>query len=198
MTIMNEGNFVEKDPAPGDEDKEQKSESYEHSLEVAREIWKGYKEQIRVATITNPDPEVSRFKENEAIRHFLRKVPEDIQQRFTAHGITKREPVEQLAALLNVCINKAMKGMYGPLRSEPYSAYTHGLALIVSKPGKSLGIKDANQKQIWNEVIKGIQIDIGAVVLNSSFYPLYDELKKRFPEVNIIKANQLPGYLVKE
>ena len=48
---------------------------------------------------------------------------------------------------------------------------------------------------IFNEI--GWEADIGAIVVNTKYYPLVEEFKEMFPDVNIIKANELSEYFQK-
>ena len=93
-----------------------------------------------------------------------------------------------------------MQGDWGRLaNSGNIDAYSNGPALIVSHYDKSLGVYPESHKPgsavrpAQNEM--GSVVDIGAVVLNSSWYPLTEELKEMFPDLKIIRADELKDYL---
>ncbi len=100
--------------------------------------------------------------------------------------------------------NKSIKGEVDTLGVSSYEdagigksikrfAFTKGDFLVVSKFDKSLPMRDEKEGGLKNNEI-GWEADIGAFVVDVHYYPLVDELKSTFPGVNIIKANELPGY----
>ncbi len=172
--------------------------SYEKSKKIAEDLLVRFKNEILANMQKDIDgwgPAYADFQNS--IQHFLKKVPENILGHYGAHGVTKGDELDNLAGALNILANHSMKGWYGPLgRGEGgYNAYRTGDFLVVSKFDKSLGVKEersGEKKAVLNAI--GLKVDIGVLVVNVHFYPLIEELKKMFPDVKIIKANEIPGY----
>lgn len=142
------------------------------------------------------------------IEHFIKQVPEEQLKKFWGHGITRGRDIDQLAAAINILENKAMRGDSAQLKSVWQSAWTDGPFLVISVadkplvPGETFEERGKNvikigEHRYTGEDIKAIKIDIGALVVNAKFYPLVEDLRKRFPDVNIIYARDLPAYLSK-
>ncbi|HEY4474663.1 MAG TPA: hypothetical protein VJC06_01955 [Candidatus Paceibacterota bacterium] len=142
------------------------------------------------------------------IEHFIKQVPEEQLQRFWGHGITRGRNVDQLSSALNLLENKVMIGDSAQLKSVFQSAWTDGPFLVISEKDKSLVIGGTFEEcgknlvkigihRYTGEDIRAIKINIGAFVVDAKFYPLVKDLRKRFPNVNIIYARDLPTYLSK-
>lgn len=182
----------------GGEIPERKLVTYEESRKLAEELLARFKNEILGNMQKDVDgwgPVYADFQNS--IKHFLKEVPEDILKHYGAHGITKGSEVDRLAGALNILANRSMKGWYGPLGGEAggYNAYRNGDFLVVSKFDKSLAIKEekgGEEKPVFDAM--GWKADIGAFVVDVRFYPLIEEFKKMFPDVNIIRANEIPGY----
>ncbi|TSA46205.1 hypothetical protein D4R51_00485 [bacterium] len=187
------------------EQHEKKLVSYEESLKLAKDLLTRYQEKIR----ENMDKDVDGWGEfytsfQKSIGHFLEQIPEDILRHYDAHGITRNDTIDQLAACLSILSNKSIRGEVGILGVSGYEsqgignpikrfAFTKGDFLVVSKFDKPLPIQDEKEGSLKNNET-GWEADIGAFVVDVHYYPLVDELKDRFPDVNIIKANELPLY----
>ncbi len=165
--------------------------SFEQSLELARQLYA----EFEPAIIANLDREMDGVKEYRdypnLIKHFLKQVPEEEQERYAGHGITKTSGVienptlGQLAAFLNILATGEIKGSWAPLKNSGYiDAYKSGPFLILS-------YKDEN-------FVRGQRQSIGAAVINAEFYPMVEKLRELFPDMNIIKANELPNYMGKK
>lgn len=175
--------------------------SFEESLYLAKELLVKYQKQIEKNLYEDVDGWGEDYEScyQNSIGHFLEEVPEELLERFDGHGMTKNSEINRLAGALNVLANKAIKGECGHLKSRHIPAYTHGDFLIVSKIDKGLPIthiKDSRKQPIFNKI--GWTADIGAFVVNTHYYPIVEELKKKFPDVNIIRANELKEYLLQE
>lgn len=178
---------------------ERKIVSFEQSLELATKLYAEFEPAIRA----NLQKEMDGVKEYadypNLIRYFLKKVPDEVAEQFVGHGITKTSGVidkptlGQLAAVLNIMANQVVKGDWGAVRNSGYiNAYDSGPFLILSKKGKNLGLKrisDSDGRYI------GPNVDIGAVAVNAKFYPMVEKLRELFPDMNIIKASELPDYM---
>jgi len=166
--------------------------SYERCLEEARELYNRYGKKMAEITYEEVDG-VSPFKKS-LIRHFLSAVPPELQEQYFGHGITRGGNVDMLAALLEILYNHSIRGDYARLAGSGFiDAYKFGSALIVSRRGEDLGRREGGRLKINSD--RTFDTDIGAVVLNRVFYPLIDELKKMFPNENIIKASEIAEYM---
>lgn len=178
--------------------KEKELVPYEKSLELAKKLFEKYESQIRDNMYEDIDGWGNVYTENQrSIRHFLEKIPDDVLKHYQGHGITRNSKVEQLAGALSVMANKSIKGWYGPLGGETggYGAYKTAELLAISKFDKGLPVTqevNSRQEQVFNEI--GWKADIGAFVVDTRYYPMIEELKAMFPDVNIIKANELTEY----
>ncbi|MBU6390464.1 hypothetical protein KGQ31_02860 [Patescibacteria group bacterium] len=173
----------------------------EETAKTARTLLEKYAEDIRLAEAEPQDPE-ARFGSENAIRNYLRKVPTEILSKYSVHGITKGDTLDQLNALLNVCENSVISGDTGKLTGAAYGAYTHGSALVCSEPDKELFLpRDAERKTGTFRNLRGAEkeyseVKIGLIILGVKWYPIHKELKKLFPEINFIQANQIPEYFI--
>ena len=162
--------------------------SFEQSLGLAKKLYAEFEPAIRA----NLDKEMDGAKEARdypnLIRHFLKEIPDEKQERYAGHGITKTSGVienptlGQLAAFLNILATGEIKGSWALLKNSGYSnAYTSGPFLILSH-------RDGN-------FVRGQRQSIGAAIVNAEFYPMVEKLKELFPDMNIIKASELPDYM---
>lgn len=176
--------------------------TFEESMEIAKKLSEKYKTQIEENLYKDIDNWGEPYTDyQKSIEHFLKEVPEDTLKHFQGHGITKKSTLDQLAGALNILANKSIKGWCGPLEgsTQGYNAYRRGFFLIISNFDKPLAsFKKDNNENIpeTNEI--GWLADIGAFVIDTKYYPIVEELKKMFPEVNIIKANELTQYFKKQ
>jgi hypothetical protein len=132
----------------------------------------------------------------------LSKLPNEVRARFYGHGVTRggknKSSADKLAAFINILDNSTIKGDQGPLESGQLGAYTNVDFLIVSHLDRHLNKEDQDRgsAQIRNEI--GWVADIGAYVIGSRYYPIIDDLKVLYPDKNIIKADEIPGYVNSE
>jgi hypothetical protein len=171
---------------------------FQESLKLANELLARYDKEIRANMGKNIDgwSELIFTDFQKSIKHFTQETPEEILTHFQGHGITKFSHPEQLAAALNIMANKAIKGYCGQLGGPSnLNAYTRGDFLVLSKYDKTLPVQDEKGEGKFNEI--GWMADIGAFVIDVKYYLIVEELKKMFPDINIIKANELPQYLKK-
>ena len=176
---------------------------FKQSLELATKLYAEFEPAIRA----NLQKEVGGVRDGfkdypNLIEHFLKLVPDDIAEKFVGHGITKTSGVienptiGQLAAVLNIMANQIVKGDWGAVRNSGYiDAYDSGPFLILSKKGKGLGLKRIPDSE---GRYAGPNVDIGAVAVNAQFYPMIEKLRELFPNMNIIRANELPDYMKEE
>lgn len=172
---------------------------FKESLELAEELLAKYKTAMNNISYKEIEGYEPQNNYDKSIKHYLSNVPDNIRERFQAHGILQRQGyLETFAGALNILANESIKGYCGSLskKDSQFGSRTHGDFLVISRIDKQLSIKDDSQKAISNEI--GWRADIGAFVIDTRFYPLIDELKILFPDVNIIKASELPAYLNKQ
>lgn len=181
----------------------QEVKSYEQSQTIARSLLEKYKDQIHLANAAPEDPE-ARFGSEQAIGNFLRKVPEEVRDKYSGHGITKGDDLDQLTTLLNVCQNSVVSGDEGRLSGGAYSAYLHGSSVVCSRKDEKLFVKNIKPgtaiKSGTFEVnefgkTRGFsEVSIGCIILAPKWYPLQAELQSMFPSITFVKANQIPEY----
>jgi len=169
---------------------ESKVVPFEQSLKLATKLYAEFEPAIR-ANLQKEMDGVKEFSDYpNLIRHFLRQVPDGEQERYAGHGITKTSGVidnptlGQLAAFLNILATGEIKGSRALLKNSGYiDALTGGPFIILSHRDK--------------DFIEGQRQSIGAAVVNAEFYPLVEKLKELFPDINIIRANEMPDYMKK-
>jgi len=175
---------------------EKTSVPYEYSFEVATKLLKQYNRELALADNDNFG--------NRNTPEIIYELPEEITERFYGHGITKAGPncthADTLAAFINILDNNAVKGYYGPLSGGQFGAYANSDFLLISHCDTELGILETGiengNKLVQNEI--GWEGNIGAYVVSNKYYPIIEELRKLYPDKNIIKADEVPQYLAQE
>lgn len=142
------------------------------------------------------------------IEDHLQQFTPEVLSHYWGHGITRGNEIDHLAAAVSILANKAIKGSTAPLYHSGYvDAYTDGSFLVISHKGDHLVERDQDKKPSFTslgenrstgEEVRAVKINPGAFVVNANFYPLVDELRRMFPEVNVLYANQLPEYIKRE
>lgn len=145
------------------------------------------------------------FRYNEAIYRFLEEVPDEITTRFWAHGVTREAGIGNLAAVMSIIETGQIAGYSAIIGGDHGGAWTDGDALIVSKIDQSLFKEDSKGELIRHEIVGNdgqitvmCEADIGAVILNDRLYPLADELKTMYPDVKIIRADEMKSFFEEE
>jgi hypothetical protein len=170
--------------------------SYKESCLLARDLLLKYKQEIMNNYFMKDVDNIGGLQEEgeyrDAITYFMSKVDNSERKLYSGHGVIPREDeLYQLGAGLNILANKRIIGSIGHLDKEEgfNSAWTRNADFfILSQKGKPLrGEIQTISKNGWNA-------NIGAFVVNTHFYALVDEFKNMFPDVNIIKANELENY----
>ncbi len=162
---------------------------YEQSLALATELYKKYHDELMEASFENFG--------NSNIDKFLDLIPKEIQKEFIGHGITRGAGLGNLASFINILDNSTIKGSSAPLAGG-YGSYTQGRIFILSHFKKPLFLRklETEREYIMNEI--GLVSDIGAYVISCAYYPILDELKKLYPDKNIIRADEIPKYIENE
>lgn len=166
--------------------------SWEESLHLAKELWAKYKDQIYAnyeKDVDNLDDPLIPDYQKSTLLH-LEKIPEEVQKHYWGHGVTRGDDFEIVASALNIMANKSIKGDTAPLVNKGWhDAWMNADFSVISKKDKELLIDGSEDFKH-----KTTKADIGAIIVDVKYYPMVEELKKLFPDVNIIKANQIPEY----
>lgn len=171
----------------------------EESKQLAKKLYDNYKEKI----YANYEKDIDNFGDiripwyQQSTSSYLDKVPDEIKKHYQGHWIRPQrnaiddEDVIELSVVLNIMANKCIKGSSASFSSDktPITPWIMPF-LIVSKKDKEL-LFDDRDFELQHHAMKA---DIGAIIVDVKYYPLVDELKKMFPDINIIKANQLQNY----
>lgn len=159
--------------------------AYQESLGCAVKLFEEHKGELDTAF-------AACFGQTDMSR-YLRLIPENIASRFSGHGITRGDRVTNLAMFLNIVANDSLKGDYGKLSGGGYTAWTNSDFFIISHYNKDLGIRDEAGNLHKNEV--GFTADIGAYIVCNKYYPIIEELRRMFPNKNIIKAEEIADFV---
>ncbi len=135
----------------------------------------------------------------------LRSIPPEILSRYWSHGITRRDDLDQLTAGISILHNSFIKGDTARLANSGHiDAYPDGSFLLVSKKDKSLIPGETFEDRKAQRVILGersdgspdaaIKVEIGALIVNTKFYPLVEDLRLKFPGIEILYARQVAEY----
>jgi hypothetical protein len=171
---------------------EVKIETIDISTKRAEVLYGRYKDQILNMWFGEGEPPEGEIVPDKLIGRYLKRIPPDVLNKYWGHGITRGNELGQLAALINIATNHSIKGWAGRLTESGYGAWTDGSFLILSPRDQDIFVrKDGRPIMIDGE---RAQANIGAIVVNSYFDLLTEELQAMFPDLKIIKANQLPDY----
>ncbi len=182
-----------KDKIPPTQETRTELVPFSESQKIAHELLERYKNELVQAIV--PGSAVVYASEAEKRRMdfgqgniyaFLKEIPESTRARFFGHGLARGDGEDALATFINILQNSSLKGSIANLVTGPQPAWTSGSYLILSRIDKRLSL-------VPNEI--GLKIAAGAYVLDTKFYPILDELRARFPEANIIRANELAAYM---
>jgi hypothetical protein len=164
---------------------------YEDSLSDATKLYGEYRKELIEAENQN-------FGHSDT-NNFIKIIPLAIQEKIYCHGITRGDGIQNLAALLNILSNETVKGDYGPL-SGIAAGWSSADIILLSHYNKQLGIIDENNirnnQLVKNEI--GWKANVGAYVISNKYYPILNELKKLFPDKNIIRADEIPRFVDEE
>jgi hypothetical protein len=168
--------------------------SIEESQRVARNLLEKYETEITAQAFQDINgwnrPFETKLYQN-AIDHYLRDIPTEIQAQYWAHGVTRGQVLDRLTATLNVLSNSGIKGDVGRLGGM-YGGFMTQCDFLFLLEKDNPFPSGKPQKPDETGLFK---INIGVLVINTKFYPLVDELRSMFPNRKIIKANELPEYL---
>jgi hypothetical protein len=176
--------------------KKEEKLSYQEARKIASKLLEKYEQQIKANIAVDVDNLRGLVFEDyqDSIQHFLDSISSEDRGHYSGHGIIRGDVIDRLAAALSIMANKSISGDAGPIsRRGQLCAFTRGVDfLIISKFNQSL-IKKEGEDIVFDDQ-GNWKAEIGAVVVNTHFYPMIDEFKKMYPDVNIIKANQLPDF----
>lgn len=179
---------------------------YEQSLELARNLLRKYRDEIRAMLIVDnmpePDREAGKWGKS-TTEYFIRKFPEKTLERFEGHGVRRGNVERKLASFINIIQNGAIKGECAKLENSGYYDADIGSDLLVISHidtplpvYPTTGTEDERRWPLKNDI--GWIANPGAFVVGMILYPIVDELKLMFPNVNIIRANEVGDYFDQE
>jgi hypothetical protein len=168
--------------------------STEESKKIAQELLSKYESEISAQAYKDINGWNQSFVTEQyqnAIEYYMREIPKETLEHYYGHGITRGRDLEWLTAALNVLSNEGVRGDVSKLVGSGFiDAYTHGSFLVILKKDDAFpGGKP--QKPDETGLFK---INLGALIVNTKFYPLIDEMRRMFPKRTIIKANEIPHY----
>lgn len=166
---------------------------FEESEKLAQELLEKYDAEITAQAnqdVNGWNPSFSMEMYQNAIDHYLRDIPVETLEHYWAHGITRGRDLEWVTAALNILSNGGIRGDVGKL-SGMYSGFMTqcNFLVVLEKDNPFPGGKPQRPDETGL-----FKINVGALVVNTKFYPLVDELRSMFPNRNIIKANEIPEY----
>ena len=141
------------------------------------------------------------LRKEETIGFSLGQFPREMLEHYVGHGV--RNTDYPVAAIISILENNVFIGEVGHLVAgfENCPAYTTGSLLIISHKNKSLaqeGTRGASVK-MGDKSMFGTKIDPGvAFVCNLPVNSLVEDLRKMFPHVKILRANEIASYFNEE
>ena len=173
--------------------------SYDQSFALATRLFKEYHDKLTLADLENFG--------HANTGDFINKIPTDLREKFIGHGITRggkyHTEADLLAAFINILDNSTIKGDCGSLISGQLGAFARADLLILSHYNTHLISKNSldntesqGKYMVHNEI--GWIANIGAYVVSNKYYPILDELKKLYPDKNIIRTDEIVKYVEKE
>ena len=167
--------------------------SVEESKKLAQELLTKYDSEIMLQAHKDINgwnmPFAVEMYQN-AIGHYLEEIPEETLGHYWAHGISRGRDLEWLAGALNVLANGGIKGDVGKLNGMFQGFMTQSSFLVILEKDNPF----PNGKPEKPDETGLFKVNVGALIVNTKFYPLVDELKSMFPDRIIIKANEIPEY----
>ena len=181
---------------------------FEKSMEVATSLLAEHGEEIHDIDATGIYSKSNLLTEEDrraiqyggsATEYFFRKFPDAILERFVGHGMFRKEQKERLASLINVLQNRFIQGDCARLQNSGYydAVYDADFVIISYLDKHLLAYSDSENRLVERNDI-GWLADIGACVVDAKFYPIVEDLRRMFPDINIIKANEIENFITQE
>ena len=180
--------------------------SYKKALEIADELLEKHKSQMKDNLQKDIDGWYGGDQNalggwQKSLDHYIQKTPKEILSHYQGHGVTKGGYRDRVAALLSVAQNKSIKGDAALLVGGPgvyIPAYTDTEILVLSTKDSNMQIRKQKENGMSEPVFNSDRSwkaeNIGAIVIDVHYYPLFEEFKKMFPTMNFIKASELSKY----
>lgn len=149
----------------------------------------------------------------ENIDGILYQLPRDVLNHYWGHGVTRGDTVHNIAAVISILENHIMLGDASPLGGAGHMPpYTSADFVIISrKDGATLikGLRETGRAQFIlvnssqgeplrdprGNSVRGVKIDLGALVCNRALDSLVEPLREMFPGVKILHASELADYI---
>lgn len=131
------------------------------------------------------------------MQYFMSQIKPEVLERFFGHGITRGNEINKVAALFAILNDGVIKGDSGLLANSGHvNAFVAPFMILshVDKPLMDREYYKTHQSELQSIQYTGWKAKIGAIVIDIKYYPLIEELKKRKPEYNIIRSEDLPAY----
>ena len=175
---------------------EQLSLNEERYNEVAKKLFEEHRNKILAVSNVRPT----------AINKALKQFSDEILSHYWGHGVTRGQIEQQIAAAVSILENNVIFGDAAPIKSGHINAYTDGNFLVISRKGGTNLIKGWDKRM--PEFIqtkgndgrpkKGMRIEPGAFVCNGKVDSLVEPLRKMFPGIKILHAEELGDYIEEE
>lgn len=217
---FNSNENIPKEPSPEDfvsyEESQKLAKELIHKHKTELEQYSDTGHYFRKNDIAGEEPGIYQLGfDGNLFPYYLKMIPAEIQEHYYGHGVSrggglnlKKEEDLDLSAVLNISANKIIKGDVALLHGNNMdinrgtgtyqNAYKEAHFLVLSKKDESFNIPDLdNPKYFKSKLIDGEHhylSNIGAIVVNYQYYPLVQDIQKIFPDMKIIKANQIPEY----
>jgi hypothetical protein len=143
------------------------------------------------------------------IQEGLNKIDPEVLSSYMGHGITRGNDETQIASVINIMENNAVRGGIGALAKSGYiDAYSHGGFLVIFSKSdtQAYSKKTFEEKKCSRLEVVSKDGDTGyalkftplAVVCSGQLSPLAEPLQKMFPTVKILRPNELSKFIMEQ
>lgn len=156
------------------------------SASELKDLYKKAFPNIKVPSDTNCDATV-----------YLNSLPDEIGILYDAHGLAKNsvpDQLKQLNELLTNGIDKTKNFYTAPLSVSKEEAAGLGAALGT---GGGCALRDGSYIIVSDKSKLLVDSGIKHVIVNDAYYNIIEDLRRKFPEVNFVKAENAVEYFSK-
>lgn len=176
--------------------------SPEQSMAIAHELYTKHQAEITEARNASgiPDEPLS----NDTALH---RLPNEIKKQYWGHGILRKNDEANLGAAISIIQNSAIIGSVGPMSGGMPNCYTEAELFFISHKGSQMFVPGADgrpervsfgKRHPSNEDVVGIKVVFGALIVSGRFAPVVDDLRKMYPDVKILRPEEIDGYIQSE